>query len=591
MSPKVLLAFLFFLFTGISVIGVSVSTEDYVLLISEVHAYYSASCVLFVQSGNYDDLRVSTMMHTWSREFSRQGILSLSISFTDLVENKRYQHQVVRPLLVILLSTWETLEEFAKVTRRVNVSLPVWFVIFMHAPGNPLEDFCKNPVGNTFNLNFSTEMLILCYDEAILQEWYAVQDNRTRTFNLATWRPGQGLYVTTKKSLYARRSDLFGTVFRVGTVKDSPFIKTTKNGSLTLLFGEVVMELSKTMNFTPKALEPVDAYGNMNNKDHIWNGVIGQVAYGEADFGVAEFTVTNHRLAVVDFTLPLVLSRNRLYMKEPSAANIQWSGYFKAFNPEIWVMIILLIITTPILLTVMKTKGCISGNIVSDNYIHVWGIYCQQGLSEFPSDPSLRLAFISIFVSAIIVSAAYSASLISFLTVTSVSLPFSNLDDFANDGSYKLIVFVNSADYDMFATSKDSVIMKMMKLMKPQEQLPTSLYNGFEQVCQEKVAFYTTEVIKNAISTYLPCKVNFIETGRSDSLAMALPKDSPFTGVLNYHLQRFQDNGIMHRLRELFITKQNTSKASHTAYASYRNASSVTSEERRRYASMAYPWV
>lgn len=46
------------------------------------------------------------------------------------------------------------------------------------------------------------------------------------------------------------------------------------------------------------------------------------------------------------------------------------------------------------------------------------------------------------------------------------------------------------------------------------------------------MAFYTTEVSKNAVN--LQCKVAFIETGKADSMAMVLRKESPYTGIMNY---------------------------------------------------------
>ncbi|XP_047349922.1 glutamate receptor 3-like isoform X1 [Vespa velutina] len=550
------------LFGNNVVIGLNVTTQDYLLLITKVYDTYESSSVFFVDSGRTNNLQISTMLHAWSREISRQGIFSISINFSELKKMKYYQ--ISRPLFVIIISTWENLEEFSKVTKEIDVSLYIWFVLFVETANNTLEKFCKNPIGNIFNLNFDTEMLILCYDEMILKEWYSIQGNNTITSNFAIWKPGKDFSVITKMSLYNRRSDLFGTVLRVGWVKDSSFIGA-KDNKLNMLLGEIVTELSKMMNFTTEILDPVDAYGSWNKENETWTGVIGQLISGIADIGVAEFTVTTRRLEAIDFTLPFLLSRNRLYMKEQSGALIQWSAYFKTFSFGIWAMLILVITTTPILLTLIKTKGSFSGSLLSENYIHVWGIYCQQGLAEFPTEPSLRLAFISIFVSAIIVSAAYSASLISFLTVTTESLPFSSLDDFANARTYHLIVFGNSADYDMFANAKDEVIMKMMELMKPKKQLPTSLHNGFDQVCREKVAFYTTEEMKKTINLYLSCKINYIETGRSDSLAMTLPKGSPFKGLINYHLQKFIDNGIMNRLRGSFIIQPSLSRTSHSA--------------------------
>lgn len=54
---------------------------------------------------------------------------------------------------------------------------------------------------------------------------------------------------------------------------------------------------------------------------------------------------------------------------------------FQAFTSRIWIMLSTIIIISSILLTVMKTKGRFSINLIFENYIRVWGIYCQQSLS------------------------------------------------------------------------------------------------------------------------------------------------------------------------------------------------------------------
>lgn len=54
---------------------------------------------------------------------------------------------------------------------------------------------------------------------------------------------------------------------------------------------------------------------------------------------------------------------------------------FQTFKADVWSMIIFVIVTAPIFLTLMKTRGRIVMRILADNYIYVWGIYCQQGLS------------------------------------------------------------------------------------------------------------------------------------------------------------------------------------------------------------------
>lgn len=174
-------------------------------------------------SSKIADLNTTTLIHAWSREFSRQRVMTVTITFSDLTsEYDGYRKNVTRPLFVVLLDTGETMGEFAETTRSINpISFPIWLVVFLQRPGNPLEEYCRHPTDNVFNVDFSTEMLVLCYAHPILVEWYAVRDNRTRTFNLALWSPDKGLLLRTRKNLYARRSNMFGDVVRVTSVQVS----------------------------------------------------------------------------------------------------------------------------------------------------------------------------------------------------------------------------------------------------------------------------------------------------------------------------------------------------------------------------------
>ncbi|XP_071641759.1 uncharacterized protein [Temnothorax longispinosus] len=166
---------------------------------------------------------MTTLVHTWSREFSRHQVMTMTITFSDLTsEYNKYGKNVTRPLFVVLLDTEETMGEFAETTRSIKpISFSFWLVMFLQRPGNPLEEHCRHPTDNVFNVDFSTQMLVLCYARPILVEWYAIRDNRTRTYDLALWSPDRGLLLRTRKSLYARRSDMFGDVVRVASVNVS----------------------------------------------------------------------------------------------------------------------------------------------------------------------------------------------------------------------------------------------------------------------------------------------------------------------------------------------------------------------------------
>ncbi|XP_019888793.1 glutamate [NMDA] receptor subunit 1-like [Ooceraea biroi] len=163
--------------------------------------------------------------------------------------------------------------------------------------------------------------------------------------------------------------------------KESPFFSVENGGTIGGFLGLLLIELSRAMNFTMEILDPVDAYGSWNQQRNMWTGVIGQLVVGKADIGVSEFTLMPGRMDVVDFTLPLIHSRSRLYFKQPDSTDVHWSGYFQAFSSGIWIMIVTIIITASILLTVMKAKKCFSASLLFENYMRVWGIFCQQSLS------------------------------------------------------------------------------------------------------------------------------------------------------------------------------------------------------------------
>lgn len=151
--------------------------------------------------------------------------MTMTVTFADLVsEYDKYRDTIVRPLFVVLLDAGETMSEFAEATSNIRpMSFPAWLVVFLRSssPGDPLEDRCRHPAGNAFNVDFGTLMLVKCHDRPILVEWYAIRDNRTRTFELATWSPERGLILRTRKSLYARRCDTFGETMRVASINVS----------------------------------------------------------------------------------------------------------------------------------------------------------------------------------------------------------------------------------------------------------------------------------------------------------------------------------------------------------------------------------
>lgn len=136
-----------------------------------------------------------------------------------LVKTRRYYRHIVQPLTLVILPDFEAYLEFAEATKTYPMSFPVWFTLFLYTPANDTHDHCREPIGNPFNLAFDTQMLVLCYREGILHEWYSVKGETVKIFDLAKWDTDIGFIPLTNLSLYDRRNDMEGVILRAVTVK------------------------------------------------------------------------------------------------------------------------------------------------------------------------------------------------------------------------------------------------------------------------------------------------------------------------------------------------------------------------------------
>ncbi|XP_018394573.1 PREDICTED: uncharacterized protein LOC108773310 [Cyphomyrmex costatus] len=634
--------------------------------------------------------------------------MTTDVHFKKLWRTLKYYQQITRPITVVIIPNFEAYLEFVDAVKTYPMSFPVWFILFLYIPDISTHDYCRQPIGNPFNLTFDTQMLVLCNNETILREWYSVKGDIVKIFDLAEWRDDKRFVPLTNLSLYERRNDMEGVVLRA--VASESLFSTIDGNQVATMYGKVLEELTSSLNFTVNIVSQITEHGIQNRQTLIWSGVMGKMVSGCADFAVADMSLTSLRKDYVDFTLPLIVSRINLYIKEPGMCGVKWIGYFQTFNSCTWVTIIILIATVPLLLFFMKSYRGQSRNamdLISENFICIWGIFCQQALIEFPKNLSLRVAYFTIFLTAMSIMAHYSAALICFLTVCNRVLPFQTLEEFADDGTYKLTMLRGTADYGVITVSslsdrrvrlsllaytrfersklcqtitfedsdasildiqrqedwksstitanyvEDSVdnkeevrkiianeiynapttstahllldqieciqkhdhllsgrasrcthcvaqillhfrcqrvtrfclvsavnlltlshmplskrkrlakfqaqheaklfYVKLMKLLKDESELPRNLKEGFMQVCNEKnVAFMVLSARKKSVEKEIPCKLSSITTERIDNLAMILSKNNPYTGVINYYLQKFLDNGMIMRLRETY---------------------------------------
>ncbi|XP_035732953.1 uncharacterized protein LOC118446415 isoform X4 [Vespa mandarinia] len=517
--------------------------EEYIPIIINICKLYRTKSIIFLYSESMKEMEMETMIFKWTRALSREGFTSTNLYFSQLHKSSYYVGQIKRPHYIAVISNYNAINEFSLATSTFDMSFAAWLVLFIYKGHG--SNYCYSPPSNIFHLKFNSKMLVRCGMENNLREWYSIDTNRTEIVDLVTWSLEKGITkIASDSLLHERRYNLEGLIMRAVIIKDSSFLIVNEDGELDGIFGKILRELSMTLNFSFNIVSEVEEYGSWNLKEKTWSGAVGELYAGRADISISDFSITSARLNAVDFTLPLLLSKKCLYIREPEIFAIKWSSFFLTFSYSIWIAILVILIVGSILLIFLKIQNGTDrnvGHLLSDNFLEIWGIFCQQGLADFSDKSSLRIAYFSILLSAVVLSAAYSAALISFLTSTVHILPFRSLESFVEDGTYQLSVFRGTSDYDMFVNSKNPLEKKLMKLMIEEEKLTTNVEEGFKRICKNrKLAMYSSEEVQKIVNLKIPCNLASIETGRVDSLAMILSKNNPFTDIINF--QNGNDN-------------------------------------------------
>lgn len=144
--------------------------------------------------------------------------MTTNVHFKKLQRSLK-RKQIIQPIAIVIIPDFEAYQEFAEATKTYPMAFSLWFMMFLYTPGNGTHDYCREPIGNPFNLAFDTQMLVLCHDESIIREWYSVKGETVKIFDLAKLEDGNKFVPLTNSSLYERRKDMEGVFLRAVTVK------------------------------------------------------------------------------------------------------------------------------------------------------------------------------------------------------------------------------------------------------------------------------------------------------------------------------------------------------------------------------------
>ncbi|XP_076651475.1 glutamate receptor-like isoform X3 [Halictus rubicundus] len=543
-------------------------------LIRGVHDYFNNTCIiLFHDAPKTTGLREIDGLLSLQRYFS--GTLNIRTSIMDFRTFKSRlgdtYNSIKRPLFVLLNDLEEIREQFARVSRWITMAYPTWLLFLRN--DTKYEDFLSE-----VHVPFDCVFMIAQSDDRengeVIGDVYRIgKEEDLRWMKFGEWDKERG-FRGPRLGLYQRRHDLHGRTIRVVTVQDPPVSRVLRDTANRMVgiagfFGEVIHLLQEGMNCTFSYTEA--ASWGVRLPNGTWTGSIKMLLEDEADLAATELMMTSDRLDAVKFTTPVYSTKCRVYIKKPDTMAVKWNAYLAPFALNTWnaiAMTILVVVLTISTIDSFSPSSVVPSSMpprfaISEVMFFVFGALCGQGMEPSSLDP-IRLAQLSIQLTAVVVLAAYSAALISFLAVKTFVMPFTTMEGMLEDGSYRFAVVGDSADYSFFQNTTDRILAIMFdKLMASETDLPVNYLDGLGRVCREsKYAFMTLDNMATVLQGAVECMLEPLDTMVQTTVAMAVPSQSPYRGIIDTNILVLRDSGILQRLMKAeWVTNSNRPKS------------------------------
>uniref|UniRef100_A0A0N4ZCL6 PBPe domain-containing protein n=1 Tax=Parastrongyloides trichosuri TaxID=131310 RepID=A0A0N4ZCL6_PARTI len=246
--------------------------------------------------------------------------------------------------------------------------------------------------------------------------------------------------------------------YRIGAIIQPPFTEwgNENENNIKLLEGYCIdllnlIQNDLQFNYTLYLVED-GLFGSMDDNG-VWNGVVGDIVSGNADFSISALSVMAEREIDIDYTVPYYdLVGTTILMKKTVVDNSLFK-FLQVFELPVWLAVLGAYCLTSLLIWIFDIISPYSFTNLTKNNENLelenrrkftpkeclW--FCMtsltpQGGGETPLNISGRFLSATWWVFGFIIIATYTANLAAFLTVSRLEQPISSLDDLANQ--YKI---------------------------------------------------------------------------------------------------------------------------------------------------------
>ncbi|XP_063217656.1 probable glutamate receptor [Bacillus rossius redtenbacheri] len=539
--------------------------DDAARLVADVRRHLGSSCV-FLPRGRAS--RPPVYEERLAAETMKLLPTNASLYFEStesMLEKKNFQHCLnTSPLQVLVPRSNAYVDIMKQLATSYLWRSSVWLVVLARGEtaGDLVRPVCGLSVGLVVVAELSPQQArlskVVCPGTPSGSTPFR-DSPEARLESLGRWSRLSGLSSTGEYEAAAanplRGSHLRVAVLEVPRITEMYDNQTRVGG----IFGKIWEAFGRDMNFTSEYVTVPDGAYGQRKPDGSWNGVVGMVMRREVDVGLAPLTMTKSRAEVVDFAIPLLMSNYMIFIRKPSTTQINWKSFMKPFSWELWLTVAVLVAAvgatnTVALALIRHHVGPATEERCStaDNLFYAFTIlYCYQALDKLPNSLSCRTVYILTFLTAVVLSEAYSGKLISFIAVKKTYLPFTSLEGIYKDGTFKFGVVASTAEADLFKHSKEDSLRKVYRQLMapdPRNYVPDEL-RGLQRACDMDYAFLSSYEETVSFVREVSCSVVTLpEIFFKSALAIALPRGSPYISTFNAKITAAMSSGVVSRL-------------------------------------------
>jgi len=365
--------------------------------------------------------------------------------------------------------------------------------------------------------------------------------------------------------------------FVITTILSDPYTmlvesekKLTGNDRFEGIAMDIATEMSQILgfNFTMKIVDD-GAYGGQDAHGN-WNGMLGEVMDGTADFCIADISITAARAAAFEFSMPWFnLGISILYIK-PRSAPPSLLAFLDPFTTDVYVYTILVFVLVTLIIYVLarfspnqweEPPNCVKEPEELENqytfmnsFWFTLGALMQQGSDVTAIALCVRFAASMWFFFALIMIASYTANLAAFLTVETLERPIESVTDLAAQNEIHYGAVVGGSTFKFFERSTDGtyqILYQFMSGVHTNEVMMASNADGVEKV-EESNGKYAFFMESAAIEFLVERRCKLSQVGGlldSKGYGIATRQGDPYKPYLDNAILKLIEGGSLYKMK------------------------------------------